>query len=139
MEQESKVLEQNNQESKENELCQTMIVALWIKKKRQEYISEFIDFMGELGFEYYDYREPDSKSLKGKVLILFFTYNSCKVCEIEGIERPLSIDGAMLNYINSKFSNLIYDFHNINPRCNYEEMKKYKIVIDENKGDENNE
>ena len=110
--------------------CQTMEVALWIKKMSKDKIDEFIDFMESLGFKYIEYREPNKKELKGKIYIIFFSYNSCAVCRIAGVERPLSMDLSMLDLINTVFDNCIVDFHNINPRCDYLKSKEEKGVKD---------
>lgn len=120
-----------------NDTCQTMEVALWVKKMSNNDMDEFIDFMEELGFRYVDYREPNNKDLKKKVIIVFFSYNSCEVCRINGVERPLSMDLAMLDYINAHFPNKVYDFHNINPRCNYIKVKNTKGVRDLDGGESN--
>jgi len=112
-----------------NSTCQPMEVGVWVKKMKHDEMEEFIEFMESLGFKYIDYSEPNKKELRGKIYIIFFSYNSCQVCRIANVERPLSLDPAMLEFINSRFNNKIIDYHNINPRCDYIKSKEEKGVL----------
>lgn len=134
-------IEEKEQEKEElrvdtgNKTCQTMEVAIWVKKMKNDEMEDFIDFMESIGFRFIEYKEPNKKELKGKILMVFFSYNSCGVCKIFGVERPLSMDFAMLDYVNTRFPNKIIDFHNINPRCDYLKSKEEKGVKDLDEGE----